>query len=65
MKIKAGFGYWDVSRFPIGGDFCRAPDSGVDVAEIIEEFKPYKGCNIKVRLGDGRKACLSKQHLEV
>lgn len=27
-RIKAGYGFWDTTRFPIGGKFDRAPEGG-------------------------------------
>ena len=35
--IKAGFGYWNVSRHPIGGDFRRATER-----ELVELVKPLQ-----------------------
>ena len=37
-RIKGGTGYYNTSRYPAGGDFCRAPKEGALIA-IVD--KPY------------------------
>jgi len=34
--IKPGCGYWDATRYPIGGKFCRVPYEGNGLPVILE-----------------------------
>ena len=48
LIIKAGWGYWDTTAYPIGGCFRRAPGPlYVVVKEVME--RPYKGADYLVR----------------
>ena len=53
MRLKPGHGYWDTTRYPIGGSFKRAGDEGKEIQEIIKHFDRYKGCDIEVLFADG------------
>ena len=64
MKLKPGWGYWEIDRYPIGGCFRRAdgpPSPGKPIAEVLEDIEPpYKGCDIKVRFEDGTTGALDR-----
>lgn len=48
MKLRAGYGYWAIDYYPIGGDFRRAPkDQDCEVADIEPLERPYKGATHK------------------
>lgn len=64
MYIKPGYGFWYTDRYPIGGDFGRAPrhDSGLSCVLIRKLEKPFKGVDIEVRLDNGRIAAVNQTH---
>ena len=44
MKLKAGFGYWAIDYYPIGGDFRRAPKTADLELDGVEQLdRPFKG----------------------
>ena len=50
---QSGYGYWDVSRYPYGGDFRRLTED--TQVEIIGEPIRIKGnMEVRVRFNDGR-----------
>ena len=51
LAIEKGWGYWDVSVYPRGGDFKRAGEN-LRVAEVLGTWKDES----RVRLIDGRNA---------
>lgn len=53
--IKAGYGYWEVDHYPIGGCFRRAASGGEPIVEVLRSFKVYRGANEEGRTADGRK----------
>ena len=52
MRMKPGYGYWETTRYPIGGCFRRAPKTGnlLEVTDIEPLDKPYKGCTHSGRI---------------
>ena len=46
MKLKAGYGYYDLKYYPIGGSFRRAGELGVEIDDTTMEklFKSCHGC---------------------
>ena len=65
IRITEGFGYYKLGRFPIGGDFHRAPKGGVEVIGITKSYDGwFYGCNCEVQLADGSKAAVNNAHLE-
>lgn len=46
MKLKAGFGYFDLRVCPIGGDFKRAGENGLELKNYIRLDRPSHGCNV-------------------
>jgi len=51
LKIKPGYGYWETTRHPIGGEFHRAGDHGLIITDIIRDnLNGYKGCTHKARV---------------
>lgn len=53
--IKAGYGYWETDRYPIGGCFRRAPSGGEGIVEVLRTFPIYRGVSEEGRTDDGRK----------
>jgi hypothetical protein len=53
--IKSGFGYWDTTHYPIGGNFQRA-DKDIELG-CVENLKGnqygYKGCHVKGIMENG------------
>lgn len=67
MILKPGYGYWDTTAYPIGGNFRRAPKSGKGIEFKVTEVmpKPFKGCNIKGEIisgADGKKLACDSNH---
>ena len=57
LHFKKGFGYWDVTKYPYGGDFKRF--DGIETGTHIEG--PVKFANeIRVKLNDGRTIVVKK-----
>ena len=51
LRIKKGYGYWDLTKYPYGGDFKRFESNTI----AIETDGPVKGANeIRLLLNDGR-----------
>jgi hypothetical protein len=38
--LKKGWGYWDMSHYPIGGDFKRTTE---EISVVIKKLISYKG----------------------
>lgn len=53
-KLKAGYGYWDITNHPVGGAFHRAPTDGLPIRDITH-FKPHKGTNAQAIAFNGTK----------
>lgn len=67
MRIKAGCGYYDITRLPVGGDFRRAGEDGVELRDEIKEIKPTAQNQFVTCIAtttDGRRVALQKEHLE-
>ncbi len=62
--IKPGFGYWDVTRYPRGGDFRRAtsPIELIDV-QVVEKYSDGTAKEIVGKTADGRRICVGTQCL--
>lgn len=58
VKIKSGWGYFDTTKYPIGGNFRRATSD--ITGTIIRIFDMYQGCDIEIETSDKtRIACKS------
>ena len=65
MKLKAGHGYWETSKYPIGGCFRRAGDEGKEIKKTLRQIKPpYKGCDAEVEFSDGTTGALKTSNTE-
>ncbi|MHC4271999.1 MAG: hypothetical protein ACYST2_06775 [Planctomycetota bacterium] len=65
-RIKPNHGYWRTNSFPIGGDFHRAGNEGIEIAELIRDIDPpYRGCSIEVQLANGDRAAVSSSSIEL
>jgi len=54
--FQQGYGYWDLSVYPIGGDFRRAAEPFQ--VELVRELKPrVNGCDVVMRGPGGNLAC--------
>lgn len=57
-SLRPGFGYWNVTRHPIGGDFRRCPREGV--TPIVTNIEPlrasFRGATHKGQVGAMRVA---------
>jgi hypothetical protein len=51
LKFKKGYGYWDVTKYPYGGDFKRFTG---DEIGILIKGNVKKGDEINVKLNNGR-----------
>lgn len=51
VKFKSGMGYWDVTKYPYGGDFKRL--NGSEEGVIVSGTRK-RGDEIRVKLNDGR-----------
>ena len=56
VTIKPGCGYWDCTKYPIGGCFCRVPrdGAGLEVANVQKMWKSHKGADHTGTTADGR-----------
>ena len=68
LRIKPGYGYWDITNYPIGGCFRRADRDGAESVIIIDttaEIEPsYKGVNRRGKSADGRLIAWHSEHAE-
>jgi len=58
MQMKPGYGYWDITSYPIGGKFCRSDKNGGNRVKIVSMSlmdRPYKGCNATGATMDNRR----------
>lgn len=46
MRLKPGFGYWDLRLYPIGGDFKRAGDNGLAIKSYVRIGRPSHGADV-------------------
>ena len=49
--IKAGWGYWDTTLYPLGGCFRRNGETPLEV-EITRQFPLFKGCDTEGKFFD-------------
>lgn len=64
-RIKPGYGYWDTTKYPIGGCFARAPADGLLVTVTGPPIYPrVHGCNERGRTEDGRTVAYSTDTTE-
>ena len=61
VTIKAGYGYWDTTNHPIGGNFKRAGIIGLDVT-IEREFDNSTQANADGLTEDGRRVAFKMEH---
>lgn len=54
MKIKGGYGYYDITNFSIGGCFRRAPAEGLNVIYIKTYKTRYLGVDMEGIANDRR-----------
>lgn len=65
MKIKPGYGYWCIDRFPIGGDFHRASKTeGLEIKNLEKLKKSIDGCNAIAETLTGSRIAFSLEHIE-
>lgn len=67
MRLKAGYGFWDLRDCPIGGSFHRAGHLGIEIdSDSLQIFeKSYYGSNAKgIRLDTGTEIAFHTDHLE-
>lgn len=65
MRITQGTGYFDCTRYPIGGKFCRVPANakeGLLVLAVKPLIRPYKGVNAKGTTPDGKEVAFDLQY---
>ena len=60
MKIKKGYGYWKIDKYPIGGDFHRATED-ISITNI-ENIDSFKGVNTIGITEKGDKIAFNKEH---
>lgn len=63
--LKAGFGAWDCTRYPIGGKFWRNGDEPLPVVLEKENSNLSHGCDAIVETEDGRKLAVQMRNLDV
>lgn len=68
-RIKAGFGYWDTTIYPLGGCFKRAGVDGVEIVKVLRDLRQFslsarRGCDEEGLTADGRKVCYSTANCE-
>jgi hypothetical protein len=55
IRLKAGYGYWDTTYYPIGGCFHRALVSGLILTDIEPMDRPTKGCTHTAKIDAGNR----------
>ncbi len=63
-RLKAGYGYWDTTYYPIGGSFHRVGENGIVIVKVLRSFERYKGVNEEGLTEDNRKVCYDSSHTE-
>ena len=68
-RIKPGYGYWDTTKYPLGGCFGRAGKDGVNIVKVMRSLNDYpglssKGCDEEGLTDDRRRVCYSTEHTE-
>jgi hypothetical protein len=63
VTLKAGYGYWDTTSYPLGGKFGRAPACGLPLT-IRDVGNVGKGCNAYGKTDDGRSIAFHTDHTE-
>lgn len=64
MQIKAGYGYWETTRHPIGGEFHRAGADGEVILDIVKTLNPpVRGCDVLCSLPNGRSCACDSDYL--
>ena len=64
MTLRAGYGYWDTTYYPIGGCFRRAGSEGKQIDRIVRQFPHYQGANATVVFSDGSDGALNMRNVE-
>lgn len=60
VTIRPGYGYWDTSFHPAGGNFKRAPRDGTGVVvTVARTFERAQGCDLSGTTADGKTVALS------
>jgi hypothetical protein len=73
QRIKPGYGYWDVTSYPLGGCFCRAGDGDVvqGTGVVLVSVEPTKlgrnnyGVDSVGTTTDGRRVAFHSSHTEL
>lgn len=60
--IKQGYGYWDVTKYPYGGNFRRAAENR-PIAEVLEQLTVKGRSETKVKLLDGSVAVVRNEYI--
>ena len=55
LNLRPGYGYWDITSYPVGGSLHRAPKSTSLLVTRIEKMAPYKGADRVGYLENGNK----------
>ena len=64
MKLKAGYGFWALGYYPLGGEFHRAGDHGLEIKQITRHYeKYYHGANVECETKDGKRIACDSNHL--
>lgn len=64
MHITPGTGYFNCTRYPIGGKFCRVPQNAPEGLLVlnVKSIPMYKGVNAKGITPDGREIAFDIQY---
>ena len=65
VTLKAGFGFWNTTRYPIGGSFSRAPEGGlrITITRTFARCQSSHGTNAAGTF-EGGKAAFDLAHCE-
>ena len=64
LNLRPGYGYWDITSYPIGGSFHRTPKSTSLLVTRVEIVKSYKGANRTGYLENGNKIAFAYSSTE-
>ena len=66
MKLKPGHGYWDITNYPIGGNFKRVGKDGKMINIVFKQLDPKlnRSCDAEVIFLDGTRGAVKMVNLE-
>ncbi len=64
LRVRDGYGYWDTTAYPVGGNFRRADSCGPVIVRVLRTFRNFHGANMEGETADGRRVACDMAHTE-